>query len=219
MTSSVAAGGEQLARVLDCGLAQLALPLDAAVRQRLLDYLQLLAKWNRVYNLTSVRDPLQMVGLHLLDCLAVVPALQRRQLTGCVLDVGSGGGLPGVVWAICCPGLDVTCVDAVQKKAAFLQQASGRLQLANLHAVHARVEALTGAFDLVTSRAFASLPDFVGCTRHLLSANGQWLALKGKRPESEIAVLPPEVDVFHVEQLAVPGLAADRCLVWMRPVG
>lgn len=209
---------ELLARELGRGLDQLQLPLDVARRAALLDYLQLLVKWNRVYNLTAVRNPVQMVRLHLLDCLATVPALQRTLPAGRVLDVGSGGGLPGVVWAVCCDALEVTCVDAVQKKAVFVQQVAGALQLGTLRAEHARVEDLAGTWDLVTSRAFASLKDFVGLTRHLLGPTGVWLAMKGKRPDAEISALPADVDVFHVEHLAVPGLDAERCLVWMRAV-
>lgn len=210
----------QLARELDQGLARLRLALPAAARAALLDYLQLLAKWNRVYNLTAVRDPVQMVRLHLLDCLAAVPALQQQLAAGSVLDVGSGGGLPGVVWAICCPTLDVTCVDAVQKKAAFVQQVAGALDLAQLRSVHARIEEFDGVFDVVASRAFASLADFVAGSQHLLAPNGVWLAMKGKEPRAEMAALPATVQVFHVEHLPVPGLdEASRCLVWMRPVG
>ena len=136
-----------------------------------------------------------------------------------LLDVGSGGGLPGVVFAICCPELDVSCVDTVGKKAAFIQQAAVALKLRNLHGLHARVETLTEAFDVVSCRAFASLPDFVVWSRSALAAShGVWLAMKGKHPAEEIAGLPADVKVFHVEQLTVPGLDAERCIVWMQPV-
>lgn len=207
---------DRLARGLDGGLAALQLPLSPSARVALLDYLQLLCKWNRVYNLTSVREPEEMLRRHLLDALAAVPALQRRLPTGRVLDVGSGGGLPGVVWAIACESIDVVCVDAVQKKSAFVRQVIGALALDNLEALHARVEAMTGTYDVVASRAFASLPDFVGATRHLLAPDGTWLAMKGREPVDEIAAVPEDVEVFHVEHLRVPGLAAERCLVWMR---
>ncbi|MFY9511105.1 MAG: 16S rRNA (guanine(527)-N(7))-methyltransferase RsmG [Rubrivivax sp.] len=181
-------------------------------------YLGLLQRWNSTYNLTAVRDPAEMATQHLADCLAVLPALQRECPQGRVLDVGSGGGLPGVVIAIMVPALDVSCVDTVGKKAAFIRQAAGTLQLRNLHAEHARVEQLKAApFDLITSRAFASLPDFVRLTRGLLAPGGVWMAMKGRAPDDEIAALPTDIDVFHVEQLAVPGLDAQRCLVWMRP--
>ena len=188
---------------------------------RLEAYLGLLAKWNAAYNLTAVRDPAQMRIQHLADCLAVVEPL-RRQLGAAVpariLDVGSGGGLPGVVLAIADPAWDVTCVDAVGKKAAFVRQVAAELALPNLHAEHTRVEALgTASFDVITSRAFGSLGDFVRSTRPLLAPRGVWMAMKGRRPDDEIAALPADVAVFHVEPLTVPGLDAERCLVWMRP--
>jgi 16S rRNA (guanine527-N7)-methyltransferase len=135
-----------------------------------------------------------------------------------VLDVGSGGGLPGVVLAAMCPTSKVICVDTVGKKAAFVRQAAMELGLPNLEGEHARVEKLRApAFDLVTSRAFASLADFVSLTRQHLAAGGAWMAMKGKPPEAEMAALPPDIEMFHVEHLDVPGLAAERCLVWMRP--
>lgn len=181
-------------------------------------YLGLLQRWNSTYNLTAVRDPAEMATQHLADCLAVLPAVQRACPQGRVLDVGSGGGLPGVVIAIMAPALDVTCVDTVGKKAAFIRQAAAALQLPNLHAAHARVEQLQApAFDLITARAFASLLDFVRLTRSLLAPAGVWMAMKGRVPDDEIAALPGDIEVFHVEQLAVPGLDAQRCLVWMRP--
>jgi 16S rRNA (guanine527-N7)-methyltransferase len=132
------------------------------------------------------------------------------------LDVGSGGGLPGVVIAICCPNVSVICVDAVSKKAAFVQQVAASLRLGNLKGVHARVETLAGPFDVIGSRAFASLPDFVNWSASALAPNGIWMAMKGKLPEEEIASLPPNAQVFHVEQLHVPGLNAERCMVWMK---
>ncbi len=134
-----------------------------------------------------------------------------------LLDVGSGGGLPGVVLAICFPDLQVTCVDTVGKKAAFIRQAGAELKLSNLRAEHARVEQLKGPYDIVTSRAFASLLDFVTLTHEALSDGAVWMAMKGKQPDEELADLPPNIDVFHVEQLHVPDLDAQRCLVWMRP--
>lgn len=195
------------------------MPLSQHQSTQLLDFVELLAHWNRTYNLTAVRDPAGMLTQHVVDCLAVVPALRRENRHGRVLDVGSGGGLPGVVWAVMEPDTDVTCVDSVGKKAAFLQQAAGSLRLGNLHGKHARVERLdAGRFDLIASRAFASLPDFAALTAHLLSEGGAWLAMKGKVPTGEIGALPQGVEVFHVEQVVVPGLAADRCLVWMSAV-
>jgi 16S rRNA (guanine527-N7)-methyltransferase len=209
------------------GAAALGIDLADAQTDQLLAYLDLLQRWNRVYNLTAVRDPDQMLVQHLLDCLAVWPPLQRHAGSlGAVhrplklLDVGSGGGLPGVVLAILAPGWTVTCVDTVAKKASFIRQVAGELGLPNLKPVHARVETLAGQgarFDLVTSRAFASLADFVNLTSGLLSEGAVWMAMKGKSTADEQAALPAGVDVFHVEQLQVPGLDAERCLVWMRP--
>lgn len=210
--------------VLTDGLERLGLALGADQVDQLLAYLALLQKWNRVYNLTAVRDPAEMLTHHLLDSLAAVGPLRRH--TGgrplWLLDVGSGGGLPGVVIAIICPELDVTCVDTVGKKAAFIQQAAATLKRPNLRGVHARVETLgvgqgTG-FDVITSRAFASLVDFTAWSRPALNPGGVWMAMKGKHPAEEIAALPPDVAMFHVEQLAVPGLDAERCIVWMKPV-
>jgi 16S rRNA (guanine527-N7)-methyltransferase len=196
----------------------LGLVLTPAQQAKLLRYLDLLQRWNATYNLTAVREPQAMFTQHLADCLAVLPALARHAKAGRLLDVGSGGGLPGVVIACAAPGWDVTCVDAVAKKAAFVRQVAGALALPNLHASHARVEALKAEpFQVITSRAFASLADFVALTRAHLAPAGVWLAMKGRVPDEEIAALPTQIDVFHVEQLAVPGLDAQRCLVWMRP--
>lgn len=193
----------------DVGNAQ----LDA-----LLGHVALLQRWNATYNLTSVREPEQMLIQHLADCLAVIEPLGQRLEAGRLLDVGSGGGLPGVVIAIMRPGINVTCVDSVGKKAAFIQQVAGELRLRNLHAEHARVEQLKAApFDVIVSRAFASLADFSALTRRHLAANGIWMAMKGKSPAEELAELPADVELFHVEQLTVPGLDAERCLIWMRP--
>ena len=201
--------------------ADLGLPISPAQRQGLAGYVELLARWNTTYNLTAVRDREAVWAQHIADCLAVLPALDAqlaRTPATRVLDVGSGGGLPGVVLALMRPTLDVTCVDTVGKKAAFVRQVAGALALPNLHAAHSRVEALRApAFDLITSRAFAALADFVGLTRSLLAPGGRWMAMKGKHPADEIAALPPDVSVFHVEQIEVPGLDAERCLVWMRP--
>jgi len=200
--------------------AALGLSLEAAQRSMLLAYLDLLKRWNGTYNLTAVRDPAAMFTQHLADCLAVLPPLQRHAAGGRLLDVGSGGGLPGVVIAAVLPGWQVTCVDTVGKKMAFVRQAAGSLALRNLHARHTRVEALAEpAFDVITSRAFSSLADFVALTRAHLAPGGVWMAMKGKVPDDEIAALPADIDVFHVEQLQVPGLDAQRCLVWMRQRG
>ncbi|MDH4446418.1 MAG: 16S rRNA (guanine(527)-N(7))-methyltransferase RsmG [Acidovorax sp.] len=224
-----AAGNEKgLRSQLEAGAASLGLALSDAQLDQLMEFMAQLQKWNKVYNLTAVRDPQEMLTHHLLDSLAAVAPL-RRHVAGLagqgvaaspvrLLDVGSGGGLPGVVFAICCPDVDVSCVDTVGKKAAFIQQVAAVLRLRNLHGLHARVETLTAPYDIVSCRAFASLPDFVNWSRSALAApHGVWLAMKGKRPEDEIAALPAGVYVFHVEQLVVPGLDAERCIVWMRP--
>lgn len=201
--------------------AALGLALPEVVLNRLVDYLALLRKWNAAYNLTALREAAQMRVQHVADCLAVVAPLRRQVGAGHpirLLDVGSGGGLPGVVLAIVDPVWDVSCVDTVGKKAAFIRQVAGELALPNLHSLQARVEALPGPrFDVITSRAFASLADFVRLTRPLLAADGVWLAMKGRSPDDEIAALAPDIEVFHVEPLVVPGLEAERCLVWLRP--
>jgi 16S rRNA (guanine527-N7)-methyltransferase len=209
----------QGAPTLRQGAEALGLSLSDAQAQALEAYLALLLKWNQVYNLTAVRKPEDMLTHHLLDSLAVLPAL-KRHLAGRVsrvLDVGSGGGLPGVVLAIMEPAWEVTCVDTVGKKASFVRQVAAELKLPRLQAAHARVESLQlPGFDVITSRAFASLADFVRLTRHLVADHGVWMAMKGRRPDDEIGALPSDCSVFHVEQLQVPGLEAERCLVWMR---
>ena len=213
--------------VLRAGLKVLALDLTDAQVRSLLDYQDLIGKWSKVYNLTAVRDPAEMLTHHLLDSLAAVLPLQKHLLgrgfentvssNARVLDVGSGAGLPGIVFAICCPTLSVTCVDTVGKKAAFIKQAALSLGLTNLTGLHARVETIIEPFDVICSRAFASLVDFTAWSVRALASDGVWMALKGKHPADELSMLPVGVTVFHVEQLTVPGLDADRCVVWMRP--
>lgn len=209
---------------LRAGLAELHLSLSNAQVQGLLDYQNLIGKWNKVYNLTAVRDPAEMLTHHLLDSLAAVAPLQKhlqdRGLTNArVLDVGAGAGLPGVVLAICCPTLAVTCVDTVGKKAAFIKHVALALGLPNLIGLHARVETITQPFDVICSRAFASLADFTGWSQAALAPGGAWMALKGKHPAEELAMLPPNVAMFHVEPLTVPGLAAERCIIWLQKAG
>ena len=207
--------------VLKSGADRLGLSLNDAQFEQLLGYLALIQKWNKVYNLTAVRDPQEMLTHHLLDSLtAVAPLLRHTQgQPARVLDVGSGGGLPGIVLAICRPELDVSCVDTVGKKAAFIQQVAASLKLPNLRGIHARVETLGGPFDVICCRAFASLPDFVSWSRAALAPAGVWMAMKGKHPQAEIDALPADVQVFHVEPLAVPGLDVERCMVWLKVVG
>jgi 16S rRNA (guanine527-N7)-methyltransferase len=206
---------------LRAGLSALQLALDDTQVGQLLDYLDLIAKWTQVYNLTAVRDPAEMLTHHLLDSLAVIGPL-RRHLAQAVLerasllDVGSGAGLPGVVIAICCPEVAVSCVDTVAKKAAFIKQAALALKLPNLTGIHARAETISQSFDVICSRAFASLHDFTQWSVGALAPGGVWLAMKGKYPADEITALPVSAEVFHVEQLQVPGLDAERCIVWMR---
>jgi len=205
---------------------RLGLTLTAIERQRLLAYLALIQRWTKVYNLTAVRNTGELFTHHLLDCLAVVVPLRRG--TGMagegalrVLDVGSGAGLPGVILAMLNPAWQVTCVDAVAKKAAFIRQAAAELGIPNLQGVHGRVEASgtfpTPVFDLITSRAFASIHDFTTLTRPLLTAAGCWAAMKAKLSTEEQSAIPNDVDMFHVEQLEVPELNEKRCLVWLRP--
>ena len=209
---------------LSLGIESLSLNVAEPQQRQLLSYMALIQKWNKVYNLTALRQAQEILTHHLLDSLsAVSPLLGHIAKTKGdanagieLLDVGSGGGLPGVVIAICCPNIRVTCVDTVSKKAAFVQQVAASLRLSNLRGVHARVESLTGPYDVVCSRAFASLPDFVSWSAAALSDGGVWMAMKGKLPEAEMAALPSFAEVFHVEQLQVPGLEADRCMVWMK---
>ena len=214
-----------LKSTLLAGLRELGLNLTDAQVDQLLAYQDLIAKWNKVYNLTAVRDPQEMLTHHLLDSLAAIPPLLRQTGGQAVklMDVGSGGGLPGVVIAITCPQIEVHCVDTVLKKATFIQQVAASLKLPNLRGIHARVESLkaeeSGGYDVVCSRAFASLVDFTTWSRAALNPGAVWMAMKGKHPLDELAALPADVSVFHVEQLVVPGLDAERCIVWLRPVG
>lgn len=206
---------------LRTGLAALKLDLSDVQVGQLLDYLDLIAKWTQVYNLTAVRDPAEMLTHHLLDSLAAIGPLRRHLAQAgldraSLLDVGSGAGLPGVVIAICCPEVAVACVDTVAKKAAFIKQAALALKLPNLTGIHARVETISQPFDVICSRAFASLHDFTQWSVGALAPAGAWLAMKGKHPGDEITALPAMAEVFHVEQLQVPGLDAERCIVWMR---
>ena len=204
----------------------LRLELTAAQRERLLAYMALIQRWTKVYNLTAVRNTGEMFTHHLLDCLAVIVPLRNGTAAAGqgalrVLDVGSGAGLPGVILAMLNPAWQVTCVDAVAKKAAFIRQAAAELGIPNLHGVHGRVEAAgtfkTPEFDLITSRAFASIQDFTTLTRKLLAPHGCWAAMKANLSTEEQANIPTDIEMFHVEQLDVPELHEKRCLVWLRP--
>ncbi|MGE5769193.1 MAG: 16S rRNA (guanine(527)-N(7))-methyltransferase RsmG, partial [Betaproteobacteria bacterium] len=194
---------------LAAGLAELGLDLPEAAQHKLLAFRDLLLKWNKTYNLTALRDPQQAIAHHLLDSLAILPYLGD----GALLDVGSGGGLPGIPLAIARPGLPVTLVDTVQKKASFLQQAAIELGLKNVTVHQARVEEMHGQFAQISSRAFAELALFVDLTHHLLAPGGRWLAMKGLRPDAEIARLAADIAVEAVVPLAVPGLDAERHLI------
>jgi 16S rRNA (guanine527-N7)-methyltransferase len=204
-----------IADVLKQGINSLKLDLGDDQVEKLLDYLALLNKWNAVYNLTSVRDPMQMVTLHVLDSLAAVPAF-----TGAVnvLDVGAGGGLPGMVLAISRPDMKVSMIDTVHKKTAFLNQVKAELGLANVTVYTKRVEQLEvkTKFDVITSRAFADLSDFVNWSGHLLQEGGRFIALKGTAPAEERERLPEPWKVQKLEPLEVPGLEAERHLVFIQ---
>jgi len=197
----------ELADKLAAGVVQMGLQISDEVQQQLLSYLALLDKWNKVYNLTAVREPLEMVTLHLLDSLSVLPYIKGPRL----LDVGSGGGLPGIVLAICLPQLRVTTIDTVQKKTIFMRQVKGELGLDNLEVVHARVEAFEiEPFDQIISRAFAEIGLFIELTRHLMAKNGHWLAMKGVSPQYDLALLQGIKSTIH--PLSVAGLQAERHL-------
>lgn len=197
------------AELLAAGIAEMGLSVSSDTQQKLLSYIGLLQKWNKVYNLTAVRDPLEMVTLHLLDSLSVLPYIQVKSL----LDVGSGGGLPGIALAICLPQLKVTTIDAVQKKVIFMRQVKGELGLDNLEVVHARVENYRPAekFDAIISRAFSELGLFIGLTKHLIKENGQWLAMKGQVLQDELKDL--SLGPAQIIPLMVAGLEAKRHLV------
>lgn len=203
-----------LSTVLADGIRDLGLPLNPAQHEQLLDYLALMAKWNAVYNLTSLRDPMQMVTHHLLDSLAAVSAFAGARN---VLDVGAGGGLPGIVLAIARPDMKVSMVDTVHKKTAFLTQVKAELGLANVTVYTARVEQLEvpEKFDVITSRAFADLSDFVNWSGHLLAEDGRFIALKGVAPQDEQDRLPAAWKVAELRPLQVPRLGAERHLVFI----
>ncbi|RCS57040.1 16S rRNA (guanine(527)-N(7))-methyltransferase RsmG [Parvibium lacunae] len=221
-TSGLAA---HLADTLASGQAALDLNLDATTQTRLLDYLALLHKWNKVYNLTAIRQPAEMLVQHVLDSLAILPVLQG--IVGAqpfrLLDVGSGGGLPGIPVAVCWAHASVVSVDPVEKKIAFQRQAKAALQLDNFQAHHARVETLAvPSFQIITARAFAELDKIVDLAGHLLAQGGRIAAMKGVEPTQEIANLAqqyPEWQVESLPRLQVPGLDAERCVVVLKRAG
>ena len=197
---------------LASGLAALDITLAAEAQHKLLAFRDLLLKWNKTYNLTALRDPAQAISHHLLDSLAILPHVG----TGNLLDVGSGGGLPGIPLAIARPDLSVSMVDTVQKKTTFLQQAVIELALKNVTVHHARVEEMQGQYDQISSRAFAEIGLFISLTRHLLAPNGRWLAMKGVRPDDELNALPADITVETIIPLTVPGLDAERHLIILK---
>lgn len=203
---------------LRSGLASLALMLPDAAIAKLLAYLGLLGKWNKVYSLTAISDAGKMVSHHLLDSLAALAPVADLQPAR-LLDVGSGGGQPGIPFAIARPDWRIVLLDSNQKKTTFLRQAVLELGLENVDVVCDRVEAYVPAspFDVITSRAFASLADFVNLTQHLLAPSGQWAALKGVTPTEEISALPMFCKVTGIQTLQVPDLAAERCIIMLAP--
>jgi 16S rRNA (guanine527-N7)-methyltransferase len=203
-----------LAQVLGDGITEMKLAVSPAQQEKLLDYLALMFKWNSVYNLTSLRDPMQMVTHHLLDSLAAVPAFAGAQN---VLDVGAGGGLPGIVLAISRPDMKVAMIDTVHKKTAFLKQVKAELELANVTVYTMKVQDLevSDKFDVITSRAFADLSDFLEWSGHLLAEGGKFIALKGVAPPEEQERVPAEWNVSGLQPLQVPRLGAERHLVFV----
>ncbi|MDO4879426.1 MAG: 16S rRNA (guanine(527)-N(7))-methyltransferase RsmG [Neisseria sp.] len=200
---------------LQQGLASLGLDLTAAQQLLLLEYVALLKKWNKTYNLTALRDEQTIISHHILDSLTLLPHIAQAAT---LADVGSGGGMPGIPAAICRPDLDITLMDANTKKTTFLQQAAIELGLGNVKVSAGRVENMRGTkFDVVTSRAFAELGDFVSLTGHLLNENGYWAAMKGVYPYEELENLPEGIEVVKVEKITVPMLEAERHMVVMRP--
>lgn len=207
--------------ILADGLSSLGLAFSRDVVAKLLDYVALLVKWNRVYNLTAIREPARILTHHLLDALAVLPHFPPTTQRLRVLDVGSGGGIPGIPLAIARPEWNVVLVDSNQKKVSFLTQAAIELSLANVRALAVRVEDMTAEapFDIIVSRAFADLATFVETSAKHLAPTGKLYAMKGALPKDEIAALPPTIEVLAAIPLPVPGLDAERHLVVMRPRG
>ena len=219
---SGAGSRERSDAALQAGLHALGLPLAAGTRERLLDYVELLAKWNAVYNLTAIREPDAMLVQHVFDSLAIVRPLSRQGPFVQALDVGSGGGLPGIVLALVWPDTEVHLVEPVGKKVAFLQQCVAELRLDNARIHRCRVETLSPGLslrpDLVVCRAFASLPDFVGAVERLATPRTTVAAMKGMVPQDEIDMLPPEWEVAEIIPLSVPRLEGQRNLIMLQRV-
>ena len=197
------------------GIKALPLSVDDAQIDQMIAYLALLSKWNSVYNLTSIRDPKEMVKQHVLDSLSAAPAFKHAKN---VLDVGAGGGLPGMILAITYPAVRVSMIDTVSKKTAFLTQAKTELGLKNVTVYTGRVEALavTAKFDVITSRAFSELCNFINWSGHLLAEGGQFIAMKGVAPDQEIERMPEGWQVQSLQPLSVPGMDAERHLVFIQ---
>ncbi|HET6434009.1 16S rRNA (guanine(527)-N(7))-methyltransferase RsmG [Dyella sp.] len=193
---------------LEQGIAALGLRLPDDAVARLLDYQALLERWNAAYNLTAVRDPAEMVTRHLLDSLAILPHVSGKTLA----DLGTGPGLPGIVLALAAPGREILLVDSNGKKVRFLREAIRSLKLEGVRAVQSRVEDVTGQFDCITARAFASFADMLGWGGHLLAPGGRWLAMKGRRPDEELAGVPAGFALRAMHVLQVPGLEGERHL-------
>lgn len=212
---------KRLQEKLEAGLLEMGLNLTPDQQKKLLDYVALIYKWNQVHNLTAVREPLDMITLHVLDSLSILPYIECKRL----LDVGAGAGLPSIPLAICLPELQVTAIDAVQKKVSFMRQVKAQLGLVNFTVIHGRIEdqevverAITGQdikekFDVITSRAFSEIGLFVKLTKHLLAENGKWLAMKGAIPQHEFKKSGISPD--DIKELKVAGLDAERHLIIM----
>lgn len=215
--------GDAVAAALLSSALEVGVSLAANQVRQMLDYVRMLERWGRAFNLSGAKDASQLLREHVVDCLTVVAPLEHWATAHAgsirILDVGSGAGLPGLVLAIARPEWSVTTVDAAAKKAAFVRHAAGEIGLGNVRALHGRVQAIAPSerFDVVISRAFSSLGGLIDATRQRLSPRGVWLAMKGRRPDLELAELPAGIDAFHVERVHVPGLDAERCLVWIRP--